>query len=277
MLDTTQPQTLRPLLQRHGFTFAKALGQNFLTVPWVCEDMVDALPIDRDTGVLEIGPGAGALTTRLAQRAGHVTALELDARLLPLLAEVLDGASHTQVVQGDVLKTDLAALLAGWPAVKRKLAVANLPYYITSPVILQLLDSRLFDGLCVMVQKEVVARLTARPGDQALTAFSLEVQLQAEVRPLFGVGRNCFLPEPHVDSAVVQLTPHSADKQPTRRCLQLVRAGYAMRRKTLLNNLTPLLGKEQAAVALSAAGIPPQARAETLTPDDWRRLAASAQ
>jgi len=272
-MDTTRSPILRDLLGRHEFRFNKALGQNFLISPQVADDIVGALRVDNETGVLEIGPGAGALTARLAAKAGRVTAVELDERLIPVLREALSGAENTAVIQGDALKVDLPRLCVETLPYNRRVAAANLPYYITVPAISALLAAGCFDEICVMVQKEVVARLTASPGDAALTAFSVEVQLRADVKPLFGVGRHCFLPQPHIDSAVVLLTPRA--EQPPAHCFALVKAGYASRRKTLLNNLLPVTGRDKALAALERAGIDPSARAETLDCGAWRRLAGN--
>ena len=275
MTDPTKPAQLQPLLQRHGFRFQKSLGQNFLIVRWVAPRMAAAALTDRQTGVLELGPGAGALTVHLARAAGHVTALELDAGLLPVLAETLAPFDNTTVRQGDLLKTDLAALCRDTLPQPRRIAMANLPYNITTPAIYALLDAGCFEKIIVMVQKEVTDRLTAPPCGDALTAFSMLVQLRAAVEPLFAVKAGCFTPKPRVDSAVVALTP--LDPQPSRHCLDLVRAGFAQRRKTLANALTPMLGRGMAEEAVARAGLHPGIRAEQMSAAQWRALAGEGR
>ncbi|MCL2546641.1 MAG: 16S rRNA (adenine(1518)-N(6)/adenine(1519)-N(6))-dimethyltransferase RsmA [Oscillospiraceae bacterium] len=260
---------LKALLAKHDFTFRKSLGQNFLIDPWIADACVAALNLDGETGVLEIGPGAGALTVRLTEKAAAVTALELDERLLPVLHEVAKSAT---VIHVDMLKADLPKICRENLPNKRCVAIANLPYYITAQAISVLLASNCFERIVIMVQKEVVARLIAKPGDAALTALSMLVQLQTEVEPLFDVGRHCFMPSPNVDSAVVRLTQREV--QPSAVCLTLVKVGYASRRKMLQNNLSARWPREVVMEALQAAGIDGSVRAETLQCDDWKRLAA---
>lgn len=269
---------IRDLLSRHGFRFSKSLGQNFLVNPSVCPRMAESCGAGEEDGVLEIGPGIGVLTRELAARAGRVAAVELDSRLLPVLRETLSGCGNVAVVPGDILKIDLAALLREQFGSRRVYVCANLPYYITSPVILRLLESRLpFRGITVMVQKEAAVRLCARPGTRECGAVSLAVQYYARPQRLFPVSRGSFLPAPRVDSEVIRLDVRERPPCAVRdesRLFVLIRAAFNQRRKTLPNSLTGAgLTKEQALSLLQAAGIPPTARAEELTLEQFATLA----
>ncbi len=278
----TDIRTVRELLSRHGFHFSKAMGQNFLINPTVCPRMAETCGASPETGVLEIGPGIGVLTRELAARAGRVVAVELDERLLPVLRETLAGRENTEVVQGDILKLPLAALLEEKftrpDGARMPVAVcANLPYYITSPIIMLLLESRLpFTSLTVMVQKEAADRLCAAPGTRECGAVSLAVQYYARAEKLFGVSRGSFMPAPNVDSAVIRLTLHG---QPPCTCrdeaqlFRVIRTAFGQRRKTLANALAGVYTKEKAAAAVEAAGLPASARAEQLTLEQFARLA----
>lgn len=269
---------IRELLTRHGFQFSKKLGQNFLINPSVCPRMAEACGADADSGVLEIGPGIGVLTRELGLRAGRVVAIELDDRLPPVLAETLAGMDHVSVVQGDCMKLNLHALLAEQFGDRPVAVCANLPYYITSPIIMNLLESRLpVENITVMVQKEAAQRLCAAPGTREAGAVTLAVQYYAEAQTLFGVSRGSFMPAPNVDSAVIRLTIR---KQPPcevkdeKVLFRLIRAGFGQRRKTLLNSLAAAgFTKAQITAALDAAGIAPAARAEELTLPQWAAIA----
>ncbi|MBQ9859791.1 MAG: 16S rRNA (adenine(1518)-N(6)/adenine(1519)-N(6))-dimethyltransferase RsmA [Clostridia bacterium] len=269
---------IRELLTRHGFQFSKKLGQNFLINPSVCPRMAEACGADADSGVLEIGPGIGVLTRELGLRAGRVVAIELDDRLPPVLAETLAGMDHVSVVQGDCMKLNLHALLAEQFGDRPVAVCANLPYYITSPIIMNLLESRLpVENITVMVQKEAAQRLCAVPGTRQAGAVTLAVQYYAEAETLFTVSRGSFMPAPNVDSAVIRLTIR---KQPPcevkdeKVLFRLIRAGFGQRRKTLLNSLAAAgFTKAQITAALDAAGIAPAARAEELTLPQWAAIA----
>ncbi len=268
---------IRDLLDRHGFRFSKKLGQNFLINPSVCPRMAEACGAAADTGVLEIGPGIGVLTRELARRAGKVVAIELDDRLPPVLAETLAGQDNVHIVQGDCMKLDLPALLQQQFGDRPVAVCANLPYYITSPIIMMLLESRLpVTNVTVMVQKEAAQRLCAAPGTREAGAVTLAVQYYAEAETLFTVSRGSFMPAPNVDSAVIRLTVRQQPPcavQDERQMFRLIRAGFGQRRKTLLNSLTAAgFTKEQLAAALQTAGIPPTARAEELTLPQYAAL-----
>ena len=268
---------IRDVLDRHGFHFSKKLGQNFLINPSVCPRMAEACGATPEGGVLEIGPGIGVLTRELAQRAGKVVAIELDDRLPPVLAETLAGLDNVSFIWGDCMKLDLPAVLKEQFGDRPVAVCANLPYYITSPIVMMLLESRLpVENITVMVQKEAAQRLCAVPGTREAGAVTLAVQYYAEAETLFGVSRGSFMPAPNVDSAVIRLTIR---KQPPcrvadeRLMFRLIRAGFNQRRKTLLNSLTAAgHGKADIAAALEAAGLSPTARAEELTLTDWAAL-----
>ena len=272
-MDLSNPSIIHDLLRRHGFTFSKQLGQNFLVNPTVCPRMAEACLGDTGTGVgvLEVGPGIGVLTTELAARAEKVCAIELDRRLPPVLAETLAQHSNVRVVLGDVLKLNLHSLLQEEFPGLRVVVCANLPYYITSPVIMKLLEEKLpVDSLTVMVQKEAAERLCAAPGTRACGAVSAAVWYYAEPELLFPVGRGSFLPSPKVDSAVIQLRVRK--KPPV--CVQdeafffrTVRAAFGQRRKAAVNSLSAGLSLPKTSVqnSLAAAGLPPTVRAEQLT------------
>ena len=263
--------TIKDIMQRHGFSFSKGLGQNFLINPSVCPRMAEQCGADARTGVLEIGPGIGVLTAELARRARKVAAVELDDRLLPVLDETLRDFDNVRVVHGDVMKLDLAALIAECFADCEKVAVcANLLYYITSPVIMTLLESRLpVSAVTVMVQKEAADRLCAEVGSRESGAVTVAVHYYAEPELLFKVSRGSFMPPPNVDSAVIRL---SVREEPMVNVgdegvfFGMVRAGFSQRRKTLANSLTSggFLKREEALRALEEAGIPANTRIEAL-------------
>lgn len=270
-------QTIRPVLARHGFHFSKALGQNFLTASWVPEQIAQASGADEHHGVLEIGPGFGALTQELCEQGGPVLALELDRRLLPVLRETVGQYPNLTVTQGDVCKADLPALtreyLPGLPV----LAVANLPYSVTSPALTALLEAGVFERITVMVQREVAQRICSEPGKPEYGSFSVFAQTMAVPECLFEVPPDCFTPKPKVFSTVLTLTPHTNPPVPEDERLwyfRVVRAAFAQRRKTLLNALCAglALPKEAAARAITNAGLSPQVRGETLGIEEFLNL-----
>ena len=261
---------IRELLERHGFHFSKKLGQNFLINPSVCPRMAEACGIGPEGGVLEIGPGIGVLTRELARQAGQVVSIELDDRLPPVLAETLAGQDNVSFVWGDCMKLDLPAIIAEKFGDMPVAVCANLPYYITSPIVMMLLESRLpVENITVMVQKEAAARLCAKPGTRECGAVSLAVQYYAEPETLFQVSRGSFMPAPNVDSAVIRLTVRKTPPCPVKDeavLFRLIRAGFNQRRKTLPNTLAAVgYGKEQVIAAMENSGIPATARAEQLT------------
>ena len=270
MVNVCDIQVMKPLLAAHGFHFSKAKGQNFLIAPWVPESIAGAAGVREDVGVLEIGPGVGPLTQQLALRAGKVCAVEVDERLKPILEITLEGCGNVELVWGDVLKLDIPALVKEKLPGLRPVACANLPYYITSPILTALLEAECFRAVTVMVQKEVAQRIAARPGTAEYGAFSVFCQYYAEPELLFDVPAHCFVPQPKVTSAVVTLRVRQArpwDIHDEQLFFRVVRASFAMRRKKLSNGLAsgfPELGKAGAEAVLAACGFPENVRGETL-------------
>ena len=271
MAALTDLAVIREVLSRHGFSFSKALGQNFLINPAVCPQMAALCGADEMTGVLEIGPGVGVLTKELAMRAKKVVSVELDDRLLPVLAETLQAFDNVTVVHADILKVDLDALFQEHFQGLRVVVCANLPYYITSPVILRLLESGLpIDAVTVMVQKEVADRLCAKPGTKTAGALTVMADYYAEAQKLFDVSRGSFYPAPQVDSAVIRLAVRpapAAAPEDTAAFFRLVKAAFSQKRKTLSNAVSSTLHcpKETVSDALTACGLSPSVRAEALT------------
>ncbi len=269
---------IRDLLSRHGFSFSKKLGQNFLINPSVCPRMAEACGADKDSAVLEIGPGIGVLTRELAAVAGTVVAVELDDRLLPVLQETLADHPNVTVVHGDVMKIDLPQLFDTYFKGKKVHVCANLPYYITSPIIMMLLESGLpIEDITVMVQKEAAVRLAAPPATRECGAVSLAVQYYAEPARLFGVSRGSFMPAPQVDSEVMRLSVRKAPPVQVadeRLLFQIIRAAFGQRRKTLLNALSGAgFAKDAVNAACASAEVSPTARAEQLTLQQFAALA----
>ena len=259
---------LRELLARHGFHFSKAKGQNFLVREWVPERIADAAGAE-GAFVLEVGPGVGALTTQLCRRADRVCAVELDRSLRPLLAETLAGHDNLEIVFADVLKTDLPALVAERAGGRRAVACANLPYYITTDVLTQLLRCGCFSDVTVMIQKEVAQRIAARAGTAEYGAFSVFCRFWADAELCFDVPPDCFIPRPKVTSTVVRFHLRGAPPCPIDDdawFFRVVRASFAQRRKTMVNGLSAGLGvsKEAVAAVLEQLGLRPDLRGETL-------------
>ncbi len=270
MIDVCNIHIMKPLLAEHGFHFSKAKGQNFLIAGWVPEQIAERAGVDESAGVLEIGPGIGPLTQQLALRAGKVCAVEVDTRLAPILQQTVGEFSNLEILWEDVLKLDVPALVREKFAGLRPMACANLPYYITSPILTALLEAECFDSVTVMVQKEVAQRIAAKPGTADYSAFTVFCQFYAEPELLFDVPAGCFLPQPKVTSAVIHLKtrkelPWQIDNKEI--FFRTVRASFAMRRKTLQNGLTsgfPELGKAGAGEILEECGLPVSVRGETL-------------
>ena len=269
-MDLCNINDIKALLARHGFHFSKAKGQNFLTQSWVPREIVEASGIDEHCGVLEVGPGIGPLTNELCRAAKKVLAVEVDTSLQPILAETMAGNENLEILFRDILKTDIPALVREEFPGLRPMACANLPYYITSPVLAALLESRSFEAVTVMVQKEVAQRICAPAGKSEYGAFSVFCQYYAEPRLLFDVPPSCFLPQPKVTSAVLTLPVRSAppcDVADEKLFFRVVRASFAQRRKTLLNALSSgfsELSKAELAEIIEACGLAPTVRGETL-------------
>lgn len=277
MIDVCNLQQIKALLAKYGFHFSKSKGQNFLTQRWVPERIAAESGVDARCGVLEIGPGFGPLTQELCLRAGKVVALEVDTTLAPVLAETVGGFEHLEILYLDALKANLPALVAEKFAGLRPLACANLPYYITSPILTKLLESRCFEAVTVMVQKEVAQRICARAGTADYSAFSILCQYYAAPELLFDVPPSCFIPQPKVTSAVVRLQTHEppAEIEDEAMFFRTVRAAFAMRRKTLLNGLSAAFGtlsRAELAQLLTDCSIDPTVRGETLDIPTFARL-----
>ena len=279
MIDVCDISVMKPLLAEHGFHFSKAKGQNFLIARWVPEQIAEQAGVDENAGVLEIGPGIGPLTQQLALRAGKVCAVELDKRLEPILEQTVGEFSHLEIIWDDVLKQDVAKLVAEKFSGLKPMACANLPYYITSPILSALLEAECFDAVTVMVQKEVAQRIAAKPGTEDYSAFTVFCQFYGEPEILFDVPAHCFLPQPKVTSAVIMLKVRKTlpweilDKATF---FRTVRASFAMRRKKLQNGLAagfPELGKEGAGEVIAACGFNENVRGETLDIAQFAALA----
>lgn len=306
-MNLSSPSEIKALLQKNGFNFSKALGQNFLINPSVCPRMAEAAIPGPEYGVIEVGPGIGVLTVELAQRAQKVIAIELDERLYPILDETLADYPNAHVVPGDILEVDLHKLIveeftllddtgvplldeSGKPQLMPLVICANLPYYITSPVIMKLLSEDLpIENLTVMVQKEAADRLCADVGTRAAGAVTVAIRYYAEAEQLFFVSKGSFLPAPKVDSEVIRLTlrkPGSTSSDPedatpgaanserlssedADRFFKMVQAGFSQRRKTIMNSFSAALGMNKADLGelLDSVDVPRTARIEQLTMD----------
>lgn len=279
MIDVCDIHVMKPLLSEQGFHFSKAKGQNFLIASWVPQAIATESGVDESVGVLEIGPGVGPLTQQLALRAGKVCAVEVDERLKPILQKTVGEFSNVEILWGDVLKQDIPALVREKFAGLHPVACANLPYYITSPILTALLEAGCFEAVTVMVQKEVALRIAAAPGSADYSAFTVFCQYYAEPELLFDVPPHCFLPQPKVTSAVITLRtrkerPWEILDEST--FFRTVRASFAMRRKKLSNGLAsgfPELGKAGAAEVIQAAGFPENVRGESLSIPEFARIA----
>lgn len=278
MLELTDIGTIKALLARHGFHFSKALGQNFIVNPSVCPRMADESGIDSESGVIEIGAGIGVLTAELAKRAKKVVCIELDSKLLPILDETLADFDNIEIINADVLKTDLAALIeekfGGMPIY----VCANLPYYITSPVIMTLLESRLpLKAVTVMVQREAAQRLCAPVGSRLSGAVTVAVDYYAEARKLFDVSAGSFMPAPKVDSSVIRLDIREKpgiEVSDEKLFFSMVHAAFGQRRKTASNSISSGTGIPKAVVAeaIERCGFPPAVRAESMTAEQLAAL-----
>lgn len=277
----------RAILERHGFTFKKSFGQNFLTDTNILQKIVDTAEINEQVNVIEIGPGIGALTEFLAERAAEVMAFEIDDRLIPILADTLERFDNVRVVNQDILKTDLVAQIQHFknPSLPIKV-VANLPYYITTPILMALLESNIpFAEFVVMMQKEVADRISAQPNTKAYGSLSIAVQYYMAAKVAFIVPRTVFVPAPNVDSAILKMVrleqPLVAVKDEGF-FFRMTKASFVHRRKTLWNNLTNHFGKsdlvkEKLETALQVAGLAPTIRGEAISIPDFAKLADALQ
>ena len=280
-MNLTNIGTVKDILSRHGFSFSKGLGQNFIINPDICPKIAENGNACKGFGVLEIGTGIGVLTAELAKRADKVAAVEIDTRLLPILAETLADFDNVKIINEDVMKCDLHRLIDEEFKGLRVAVCANLPYYITSPIIMMLLESRLpVESITVMVQKEAAQRLCAKVGSRDSGAITVGVNYYGTVRNLFGVSRGSFMPAPNVDSAVIRIDINKEqrlDEESEKFFFKVVKAGFSQRRKTLANSLSSVMGipKEKVYSALRAQGLPEAARIEQLDMD--KLIAVSAE
>ncbi len=280
-MNLTNIGTVKDILSRHGFSFSKGLGQNFIINPDICPKIAENGNACEGFGVLEIGTGIGVLTAELAKRADKVVAVEIDERLLPILAETLADFDNVKIINEDVMKCDLHRLIDEEFAGLHVAVCANLPYYITSPIIMMLLESRIpIDSITVMVQKEAAQRLCAKVGSRESGAITVGVNYYGTVRNLFGVSRGSFMPAPNVDSAVIRIDlskEKRLDEDSEKFFFKVVKAGFSQRRKTLANSLSSVMGipKERVYSALKAQGLPEATRIEQLDMD--KLIAVSAE
>jgi len=274
------PQNTIAVLQKYNFNFQKKFGQNFLIDTHVLEKIMDSAEITQEDCVLEIGPGIGTMTQYLAERAGHVVVVEIDKNLIPILEETLSAYDNVTIINNDILKVDINKLVDELNDGKPIKVVANLPYYITTPIIMGLFESHVpIKSITIMVQKEVADRMQVGPGTKDYGALSLAVQYYAKPQIVANVPPNCFIPRPNVGSAVIRLTRY--EKPPVeaadeKKMFALIRASFNQRRKTLVNGLTnaPELGlsKEAVTEALEKLGLSPTVRGETLTLEQFAEL-----
>ncbi|MBM7655792.1 16S rRNA (adenine(1518)-N(6)/adenine(1519)-N(6))-dimethyltransferase RsmA [Neobacillus cucumis] len=281
--DIATPVRTRAILEKYGFSFKKSLGQNFLIDTNILKKIVSFADLTENSGAIEIGPGIGALTEQLARSSKKVIAFEIDQRLLPILRDTLSPYENVKVIHKDVLEADVKTVMEEeFQGLADVMVVANLPYYVTTPIIMKLLEERLpIRGIVCMLQKEVADRIAAKPGTKEYGSLSIAVQYYTEAETVMIVPKTVFVPQPNVDSAVIRLTKR---KQPAVVVkdegffFQVTKASFAQRRKTLLNNLTSQLPdgkqkKEEILSALNASGIDPTRRGETLSLEEFGRLA----
>lgn len=280
-MDIATPTRTKEIIRKHGFSFKKSLGQNFLIDMNIMNRIVQAADLDEHTGALEIGPGIGALTEQLARQAGTVAAVEIDQRLIPILGEVLAPYENVSVVHGDVLKVDLPQLFTDRFSTMDKVSVvANLPYYVTTPIMMRLLEERLpLKNIVVMIQKEVAERMSAKPGGKEFGSLSVAVQYFSEPEIVCTVPPTVFIPQPNVESAVIRLKVREkppVEVKDEQRFFEVVQASFTQRRKTIWNNLKVRyageLGSDALQGALAAANIEQSRRGETLSLQEFASL-----
>ena len=275
----------RAVLERHGFTFKKSFGQNFLTDTNILQKIVDTAEIDKHVNVIEIGPGIGALTEFLAENAAEVMAFEIDERLMPILADTLQEFENVKIINEDILKSDLQARIKEFsnPELPIKV-VANLPYYITTPILMHLIESRIpFSEFVVMMQREVADRISAQPNSKSYSSLSIAVQYYMTTKVAFIVPRTVFVPAPNVDSAILKMTRRdkpAVEVKDEPFFFKVSKASFTHRRKTLWNNLTSCFGKSdeiktRLEIALNNADLSPNVRGEALDLQEFSRLSDS--
>lgn len=280
--DIATPKRTKEILEKHGFSFKKSLGQNFLIDPNVLGNIVSHAGLTKEVGVIEIGPGIGALTEHLARKAGKVIAYEIDGRLLPVLADTLSPYDNVKIIHQDVLEADLKGMIEKeFMGYEEIVVVANLPYYVTTPIIMKFLLERIpITGMIIMMQKEVADRITATPGTKAYGSLSIAIQYYMDASVAMIVPKTVFVPQPNVESAVLKLTRKAqlpAEVKDEDFLFQVSKGSFVQRRKTILNNLQTSLpnGKEKKDILLASfeeVGIDPGRRGETLTIEEFAQL-----
>ncbi|RSK25475.1 16S rRNA (adenine(1518)-N(6)/adenine(1519)-N(6))-dimethyltransferase RsmA [Bacillus sp. HMF5848] len=278
--DIATPTRTKEILQKHNFSFKKSLGQNFLIDTNILRRIVDEAGVTEDTGAIEIGPGIGALTEQLAKRANKVVAFEIDQRLLPILADTLAPYDNVTVVHKDVLEADIETVIKDeFPNAKSLKVVANLPYYVTTPIVMKLLSENIpIDSITVMLQKEVADRMAAKPGTKDYGSLSIAVQYYTEAKTVLIVPKTVFVPQPNVDSAVIRLTRREKPAVETSNeqfFFEVVKASFAQRRKTIFNNLSNHFKNVEKAIiekVLLESEIDPKRRGETLSIQEFATL-----
>lgn len=282
-IEVSTPSRTKEIIKKHGFSFKKSLGQNFLIDGNILSNIVNAADLTKEKAALEIGPGIGALTQKLAEEAGKVTAIEIDNRLIPILSEILEEEEHVDVVHGDVLRIDLRQLFAEKFAGFEKVSVvANLPYYVTTPILMKLLEEKLpLEHIVVMIQKEVAQRMAAKPGGKEYGSLSVAVQYYCTTEIVCMVPHTVFIPQPNVDSAVIKLTVRdkpAVQVEDEAFFFKVVQSAFTQRRKTLINNLMMLTGKEkrpELTALLESIHIDPIRRGETLSLEEYAKLSSA--
>jgi len=280
--DIATPARTRAILDKYGFSFKKSLGQNFLIDTNILRNIVDHAQLTEESGAIEVGPGIGALTEQLAKRSKKVVAYEIDQRLLPILKETLEPYPHAKIIHQDILKANVKEMLdTEFSDIRDVMLVANLPYYVTTPIIMKILEEKLpLRGIVVMLQKEVAERISAKPGTKEYGSLSIAIQYYTKPEVVMIVPKTVFVPQPNVDSAVIRLTIRETPSVVVINedfFFQVTRASFAQRRKTILNNLSSQLegGKEKKAdiiEALDQANIEPSRRGESLSIEEFAKL-----
>jgi 16S rRNA (adenine1518-N6/adenine1519-N6)-dimethyltransferase len=281
--DIATPKRTQEILKKYGFSFKKSLGQNFLIDPNVLHNIVSHADLTKESAAIEIGPGIGALTEHLARTAGHVVAFEIDQRLLPVLEDTLSPYDNVEIIHSDILKVNVSEMMKEKLAdYKDVMVVANLPYYVTTPILIKLLMEKLpIRGMIVMMQKEVADRITAKPSTKAYGSLSIAIQYYMKAEIAMTVPKSVFIPQPNVDSAVIKLTRYETAPVSVLDedfLFFVSRSSFAQRRKTIINNLQSQLphGKEKKELILAAlaeANIDPTRRGETLSIQEFGKLA----
>ncbi|WP_275120589.1 16S rRNA (adenine(1518)-N(6)/adenine(1519)-N(6))-dimethyltransferase RsmA [Alkalihalobacterium chitinilyticum] len=278
--DIATPIRTRAILEKYKFSFKKSLGQNFLIDLNILARILDAAGVNEQVGAIEIGPGIGALTEQLAKRADKVVAFEIDQRLLPVLGDTLSPYDNVKIIHSDVLKADVSQVMREeFKEGQDVMVVANLPYYVTTPILMKLLEEKLpIKRIVVMIQKEVADRIAAKPGSKDYGSLSIAAQYYAKAETVFTVPKTVFVPQPNVESAVLRLTIREeppVEVEDESFFFEVIRSSFAQRRKTIFNNLTHHFGKdrkEQIEVALTTASVDPKRRGETLSIEEFAQL-----